>query len=384
MPPPFAIDGFTDDRFAPVRETFVENFSARSEVGAAVCVYLGGRPVVDLWGGHADAARTRPWEAGTILCMMSVSKAMVALCAHILIDRGLLDLDAPVARYWPEFAQAGKADITVDCLISHLAALVYPDAVPQGALPGWNAVIEGLARQAPAWAPGTRGAYHSSTFGHLVGELVRRVSGRPVDAFFAEEIAGPLHADFRFGLTAADDARVAEFIVNPDSVSLRHIAAETGSPLSRAWRPLPRAEDVFNSRMWRESVLPSANGHGNARAVARIMAAVIGEVDGVRLLSPAAVETLREERWHEECGLTGRRFRFGRGFALHNPAFHPMGVNPRAFGHAGVGGSFAFADPEARLSFAYSMNHAASGSAMDDRPRALIDTLYDCLREGIA
>lgn len=379
MTPSFPVEGFAEDRFAPFREAFAANFSVRGEVGAAACVYMDGRPVADLWGGHADAARSRPWEADTIVCMMSVSKAMVALCAHMLIDRGLLDLDAPVANYWPEFAQAGKAEITVDCLISHLAALVFPDEVPVAALPDWNLMVEGLARQAPSWEPGTRGAYHSSTFGHLVGELVRRVSGQTIDRFFATQVAGPLGADFHFGLRDDDNSRVADFLTNPDTVSTRQIATETGSPLSRAWRPLPRFDDVFNSAMWRTSVLPSANGHGNARAVARIMAAAIGEVDGVRLLSPSAVDTLREERWYEDCGLTGRHFRFGRGFALHNPDFHPMGGNSRAFGHAGVGGAFAFADPEAGLAFGYSMNLPASGNNMGDRPKALVEALYACL-----
>ncbi len=376
---PRLVHGFAEDRFSAVREAFAANFRERGEVGAAVSVYLNGRPVVDLWGGYADAFRSQPWQEDTIVCMMSVSKAMVAICAHILIDRGELELAAPVAQYWPEFAQAGKEAITVDCLISHLAALVFPDAVPQNAMPNWEAVIKGLAAQQPAWAPCTRGAYHSSTFGHLVGELVRRVSGMPLTTFFSKEVTGPLNADFSFGVPPEQAEHVATFLDNPETASTRQIANETGSPLSRAWRPLPRVVDVFNSPMWRTSVLPSANGHGNARAAARILAAVIGPVDGVRLLSPQAVDVLREERWFETCGLTGRHYRFGRGFALNNPRYHPMGRNPRAFGHAGVGGSYAFADPEAGLSFGYSMNYPASGDNIGDRPRALVDALSSCL-----
>lgn len=371
--------GFSEDRFATVRESFAANFSERDEVGAALCVYVDGRPAIDLWGGYADAARSRPWQSDTIVCMMSVSKAMVSICAHMLIDRGLLDLAAPVSRYWPEFAQAGKQTITVDCLISHLAAMVFPDAVPANALPDWPAMTAGLAAQAPAWEPDTRGAYHSSTFGHLVGEVVARVSGKAFADFFADEVARPLSADFSFGVPPEETHRIADFLTNPETVSTRHIANETGSPLSRAWQPLPRVADVFNSPMWRSSVMPSANGHGNARAAARILAATIGTVDGVRLLSDDAVNVLREERWYEDCGLTGRHFRFGRGFALHNPRYHPMGRNPRAFGHAGVGGSFVFADPEAGVSFGYSMNYPASGDNIGDRPKALIEALYSCL-----
>jgi len=375
---PPLVQGFATGRFAPLLDSFTENFTDRGEVGAALCVYLDGVPVIDLWGGHADAARSRAWQADTIVCMMSVSKAMVALCAHRLIDRGELDLGARVAEYWPEFAQAGKEAITVDTLISHLSALIFTDAAPSNSLPDWDATAAALAQQAPAWPPGTRGAYHSATFGHLIGELVQRVSGQKIADFFAQEIAAPLDADFRFGVPADCD-RIAEFLTNPDTVSTRQIGTATGTPLSRAWNALPRIPDPFNSPMWRTSVMPSANGHGNARAAARILAAVIGEVDGVRLLSPDAVERIREERWFEDCGLTGRRFRFGRGFALNNPRYHPMGPNPRAFGHAGVGGSYVFADPEAGLSFGYSMNYPASGDNIGDRPKALIDALYNCL-----
>lgn len=374
-----SVQGETDRRFAAVRDVFASNFAERGEVGAAVCVYLDGRPVVDLWGGFMDADRTRIWQENTLVCMMSVSKAMTALTAHRLIERGELDLEAPVSLYWPEFGQAGKAGVTVDTVISHLAALVFPDASPRGSMPSWDLMTRGLAAQAPAWRPGSRGAYHSSTFGHLVGEIVRRVAGRPFESVFHSEIAAPLNADFRFGVASRDHGRVADMVDNPLTVSTRAIATDMDTPLSRAWRPLPRIPDVFNSAMWRSSVMPSANGHGNARSAARIFAALTGEVDGVRLLSPQSVDLLRQERWFEDCGLTGRHFRFGRGVALNNPAYHPMGANKRAFGHAGVGGSYVFADPEARLSFSYSMNFFGSGDRMDARPRSLIDAVYRCL-----
>lgn len=373
------IQGHNARRFAAVRDAFARNFAERGEVGAAVCIYLDGQPVVDLWGGFADAGLTRPWEENTLVCMMSVSKAMTALTAHRLIERGELDLAAPVSLYWPEFAQAGKADVTVDTVISHLAAMVFPDASPPGSLPEWDAMVAGLAAQAPAWPPGSRGAYHSSSFGHLVGEIVCRITGKSFEDVFHTEIAAPLSADFHFGLSPQDQGRIADMVANPLTVSTRSITTDIDTPLSRAWRPLPRIPDVFNSPMWRCAVMPSANGHGNARSAARIFAALTGEVDGVRLLSPRSVDVLRQERWFEDCGLTGRQFRFGRGVALNNPTYHPMGDNDRAFGHAGVGGSYVFADPEARLSFSYSMNFFGSGDRMDDRPRTLIDAVYRCL-----
>lgn len=373
------VEGHSDAKFSRLRKAFEENFAERKEIGAAVCVHLYGRPVVDLWGGFLDAHRSRPWERDSLVCMMSVSKAMTALCAHILIDRGLLDLDKPVAHYWPAFAQAGKAEISVDVLISHLAALVYPDEAPVGSLPDWEVFTAALAAQAPAWAPGTRGAYHSSTFGHLIGELVRRVSGMSLPDVLAAEVTGPLGADFTFGVPPGGERRLADFIVDPRTVSTRLIASDGDAPLNRAWRPLPRQPDVFNSPMWRTSLLPSANGVGNARSASRIMAAAIGPIDGRRLLSPAAVDRIREERWYEECGLTGRLYRYGRGFSLHNPAYHPMTGNPRAFGHAGVGGSYVFADPEAGLSFSYCTNHTAIGDNIGDRARALVAAMVECL-----
>lgn len=370
------VDGFCDPKFGPVRDAFLMNFSQRGEIGASLCVYLDGRPVIDLWGGHADAARRHRWQQDTIVCMMSVTKAMTALCAHRLIQRGLLDLEAPVSRYWPEFAQNGKEAISVDCLLSHRAALIFPDEAPDNALPRWDVMTAALARQAPAWVPDTRGAYHSSTYGHLIGELIQRVAGRPFVDALRDEITGPLGADFFLGAPAGWAGGIADVVVDPDTVSTRLISTDVDVPLSRAWKPLPRQADVFNSTMWRTSLLPSANGHGNARAAARIFAALIGEVHGVRLLSPDMVDLLREERWFEPCGLTGRRYRFGRGVALNNAPYHPMGPNPRAFGHAGVGGSFVFADPEAGLSFAYAMNHTAAGEGVGNRPEALVETLY--------
>lgn len=373
------VSGHCDHRFRAVRDVFEDNLRNAGEVGAALAVYLDGKPVIDLWGGWSDAARQRPWREDTIVCMMSITKAILALCAHRLVQKGLLRLDLPVAAYWPEFGQKGKEGITVDCLLSHRAGLIFPDEAPVGSMADWDVMTAALARQAPAFEPDTRGAYHSSTYGHLVGELLQRASGKNIRDILRDEIAGPVAAHYFLGVPHDWRADVADIIVHPDTISTRLISTDLDVPLSRAWRPLARQPDVFNSSMWRGSLLPSANGHGSARAAARIFAAVFGDVDGVRLLDDELVETLRTERWFEACGLTGRAYRFARGVALNNRRYHPMGHNPRAFGHAGVGGSFAFADPESGLSFGYAKNHTAVGDGVGASTAALVTELYRSL-----
>jgi len=379
----FAVAGDCDPRFAALRAEFERNFAQRGEVGAAVCVYLGGRPVVDLWGGHVDAARSKPWERDTIVCMMSVTKGMLALCAHALVDDGKLSLDAPVATYWPEFAQAGKADITVRQLLSHHAALLYPDLAPPESLLDWNTIISALERQKPEWAPGTRGAYHSATYGHLVGELLRRATGgMTFPEILAQRYSAPLDAAFYVGLDQAKQDRVADIIENPGSTSLQAFYDPTTN-LGRAWRIRPRTKTTYyNRKEIRQAELGSNNGHGNARGVARIYAALAagGVLDGVRVLSEASVRRLREQQWHEACGMTQRRFRVAVGVFLNEAPYFAVGPNPESFGHLGAGGSIGFADPGANLSFSYCTNYMCEGAGAGERCEALIESAYACLR----
>jgi CubicO group peptidase (beta-lactamase class C family) len=240
------IHGQCDSHFAAVREAFAANFAQRGEVGAAVCIYADGNPVVNLWGGYADAARSRPWDRNTIVSVASTTKGMVAICAHMLVERGLLDLDAPVARYWPEFAQAGKAHIPVRWLLSHRAGLpaIRQDIPPQS-LYDWHALTGVLAETEPWWEPGTRHGYHAFTFGHLVGEVIRRLSGKSVGQFFRTEVAGPLGADFFIGVPEAADARAAETLPDPPpSPATRRSGMCSGVPPRRwplAHLPTPRA-----------------------------------------------------------------------------------------------------------------------------------------------
>ncbi|GIL38006.1 serine hydrolase domain-containing protein [Roseiterribacter gracilis] len=371
------IDGHAEDRFSAVREEFARNFAERGEVGAAVCVYENGRNVVDLWGGIADPKTGAAWQRDTIVCMMSVGKAMAAICVLQLIDRGKIELGAPMARYWPEFAQAGKAKITVEQVLGGLAALIYAEHAPPGSMMDWDAQVRALELQAPVWEPGTRGAYHSMTAGILFGELVRRVDGRTFDRYWREEVANPLGVDYALGLNDDEMARVAPMIPNPGSVTLNAIADPT-SKLGKAWRSMPRTPDFFNSDEYRRGVFPSGNGHGNARAIARVYAALAqgGTLDGVTILSSSVIEEARTQRWDEICGMTDRPFRYGLGFMLSKPPLVPFGDNPRAFGQPGAGGALGFADPERGIAFSFSPNFMCSGAGLGDRCAALITATF--------
>ncbi len=377
-----SVHGICDERFDKVRATFEENFAARDEIGAAVCVYRDGKAAVDLWGGHLEPERARPWRADTIVNMASVTKGMTALAAHILIDRGQLDLDRPVADYWPEFAAAGKAETTVRQTIGHIDGVIYNDAAPEGSWLDWEAMTTAIAAQEPAWPAGTQGAYNSFNFGYLVGELIRRIDGRMPGVFFAEEIAKPLGVDYFIGVPEAELSRISDLYPNPESTTLNAFK-DPANPLARAWHRLPREDGrlPFNRLDYRVAEFPSGNGHGNARAVARVYAALAagGEIDGVRLWSPEAVGRMRSVSWEMDCGLTGRPFRMGLGLFLNSPPLQSMGPNMRAFGHMGAGGAFAFADPENGIAFAYSPNFMCAGAGTGDRCEALVASVYTAL-----
>lgn len=373
------IEGYSAPEFARVRAEFERNFTDRGEIGSALCVYRDGKVAVDLWGGVARPATGAPWRRDTISCMMSVGKSFTALCTLMLVDRGVIDLEAPVAQYWPEFAQAGKQGMTVRTLLNGQSGVLYADAAPDNAGLDWEVMVDALAAQTPAWPPGGGQAYHSMSYGFLVGELVRRADGRSIDRFFAEEVAGPLAVDYHFGLDEQAQARTADLVAVGDNNSLMLMADPT-TKLGRAWRVLPRLQKQANSTAFRAGLFPSANGHGTARGAARIYAALAqgGAIDGVRLLSPQLVEAARTEAWAGTCALTDRTYRYGLGFYLNcRPA--PMGSNPRAFGHAGLGGMLAFADPEAAVAFAFSTNRLSGGAGVGDRCEALIEACYQDL-----
>ena len=377
------IQGTCDARFAAVRETFAASFETGREVGASFAATLDGRMVVDLWGGHADAARTRPWERDTIVNVFSTTKAITALCAHLLADRGLLDLDAPVARYWPEFAAAGKESIPVRMLLSHTAGLAaIRQRMPLEGLYDWDRYAAAIGAETPWWEPGTANGYHAVTFGHLVGEVIRRITGKRVGQFLRDEVAGPLGADFHIGLPASEDRRCGE-MVGPTAAENTAAGLAAPAPDSLRAKVLanpPLRPEQANTSAWRRAEIPAANGHGNARSVARVLAALAcgGALDGVRLLRAESIDRAIETQAYDRDLVLGFKIKWGLGFMLASAEL-PLSPNPRAFGHGGWGGSLGFADLDARASWAYVMNKMAPGTAGDTRGFALMAALYGAL-----
>jgi CubicO group peptidase (beta-lactamase class C family) len=378
MSKPIEIHGYCDPRFSAVKDAFAGNFNAGLEVGASFAVTIDGEYVVDLWGGYANVAQTTPWERDTITNVYSTTKVMTALCALILVDRGQLDLDAPVAYYWPEFAQAGKEKIIVRWLLSHSAGLSgFDEPLPLEALYDWDRITKVLERQGPWWEPGTRSGYHMVTFGYLVGELVRRISGKSLGAFFREEVAVPLGADFHIGLAEEHEARVAELIPPPPvefpPIDPNSIAARTAFN--------PPIMPGYSDRAWRAAEIPSSNGHGNARSAARVgsLLACGGELDGLRLLSQATIDRAVEEQSTGIDLMMGVPMRWGLGFGLANEKLHYL--NPRAFYWGGYGGSWLEMDPDAGMCFAYVMNKLEIAPDGDKRMLALRNALLSCMEK---
>lgn len=378
--------GTCDPAFAPVKAAFEENYRCEDEVGSAVTIVHDGRVVVDLWGGWTDRSRTDEWDRDTLVCMMSVAKGITAIAFNMLLDRGLVELDAPVARYWPEFAQGGKETLPIRYVLDHRAGLpvLTPDRLWPGAMFDRSAIVAALAAQAPLWEPGTVAAYHVHTQGWLLGEIMRRVTGQLVGPFVAHELAGPLGADYWIGLPSSEHRRCATLMPNMDA---RLMAAREREPadslrgLAFAQNPEWPWERLLNSPEWREMEMPSASGHGTARGVARIYAALAqgGELDGVRVMSPAAIERMATVQHDMVELLQERHYRQGLGVLLNSPEAVYMGPHSGAFGHHGIGGSIGFADPEARIGFGYAVNQMHSTGTNGPRARRLIDALYEVL-----
>lgn len=385
------IQGSCDDQFQAVRAAFAQNFVRGSEIGASVSITFNSETVVDLWGGYVDQHHSRPWASDTIVNVYSTTKGLGATCAHLLVDRGQLDLDAPVATYWPEFGQAGKASLPVRYLLSHRAGLpAVARELPSETLYDWEAMCTALAEQAPWWEPGTGHGYHALTYAWLVGEVVRRVDGRSIGQFFREEVAEPLGLDAHIGCGPELDTRIAELVPAPTPPTgqedlLAAMVADKDSMSAKAFaNPPVLGPAIVNSREWRAAELCSANGHTNARALARFYAALgawtRGEAfDGIRLLTQAALEQARIEQSAGLDKVLGLDNKIALGFMLPSP-MRRFSDNPQAFGHAGAGGSLGFTDPEHRLSFGYAMNQMQSGGPGGDaRWWGLIEGMYDAV-----
>jgi CubicO group peptidase (beta-lactamase class C family) len=374
-----AVRGRCDAAFAAVRDSFAANFAGRGEVGAAVCVVVDGAVVVDLAGGWTDAARTQPWRHDTLVDFYSVGKALVALLALQLVDVGLIDLDAPIASLWPEFGAGGKEDATLRHALCHRAGVpAIREHLTDDDLWSWDRMTRALAATEPWWEPGTRHAYHTNTYGHLVGEVVRRLSGRsPGEQLRA--VVEPIGADLWFGVPAAEQHRCAEVIWAPGgSVGEVDYDALSGDALMNALAhfnpPGYSSVGVVNTARWRAAQVPSTNGHGTARGLAAFYAALLRPG---ALLSPDLLDHATGVQSTGPCPVLGEEAVFGLGFMPTNPR-RPLGPNPRSFGHFGTGGALGFADPDAGLAFGYVMNHVVP-RWRSARNQALVEALYSAL-----
>ena len=384
------INGTVAPGFERVRDAFAANFENHGEVGAAFSLYHRGAKVVDLWGGVADPETGRPWAEDSIVMVFSSTKGATAVCAHVLAQRGDLDLDAPVATYWPEFAAAGKEDIPVRWLLSHRVGLpIFDEPITVEEFLAWEPPVETLAAQSPVWEPGTTHGYHSGTYGWLVGEVVRRISGKSLGTFFADEVAGPLGLDLWIGLPESEESRVVPVIAVDladgamDEQALtarrRDLLAASRDPDSLLAKPATTGPLDPNSRAFRAAEFPAGNGVADARSLARMYASLIGDgVDGLRLLNDETIARATTEQSNGRDEVLQVQTRFGLGFELNLPNNH-LGQEG-AFGHSGAGGSLAFADPNAEIAFAYVMNQMQLVASDDPRTLSLIAAVHESLK----
>ncbi len=378
--------GFTAPGFEGARDAFENNFAQGLELGAAFSAYYRGEKVVDLWGGIADETTGRPWEENTMEVVFSTTKGVTAICAHKLAQEGKLDFDAPVAKYWPEFAQNGKAEIPVSYLMSHQAGLAWVDepTTPEEVF-AWEPVIRGLERATPIWEPGTEHGYHATTYGWLVGEVIKRITGVSVGTYFRREIGDPLHLDFWIGLPASEEPRVARLsgglapeTNDPETQQLidQFMGPDTemGKALFSPGNALSGA-DIYNTPELHAAEIPAAGGIGDARSIARLYAACVGEVDGIRILTPEEVKLAAAQQTSGPNRiLLGLDLQFGLGFIIPSSLITLGQAN--SFGHFGAGGSVGWADPDAEFGFGYVMNKMSMGLAGDTRSADLVNACY--------
>ncbi|HEY4343556.1 MAG TPA: serine hydrolase domain-containing protein [Parvibaculum sp.] len=384
---PLPVGGVCDDAFEPVRDAFIRNFTELGEPGAAIALSVGGHVVVDLWAGWKDRARNEPWRRDTLVNFFSVGKALTSVCALRLVEKGLVDLDQPLTRHWPEFGAHGREDITLRHVLSHQAGLPAVRApLADGAMLDWPLMIRALEAETPWWRPGAAHGYHVNTFGYLVGEIVRRVTGATLGALLRNEIAGPLGADVHIGLAPSEHTRVAEYLW-PEGVRPGAPASGLSENALMRWNAYWNPTGIsgagwVNTPEWRSAEIPSTNGHGTAHGVARIYAALAngGSIDGVDILGSSV---LREAVTEQSAGpdlILERNSRFGLGFQLPLPE-RPFGPNAGAFGHFGAGGSLGFCDPESGVAFAYVTNDMGP-RWQNPRNGALLAAIYASLKQA--
>ncbi len=381
------VNGYCDDRFIEARKIFEKSLEDGFELGGAICLEVKGEKVLDLWGGHKDQDRTEAWEENTIVNVYSTTKGIAAICLLQLIEKGLIDIEKPVSNYWPEFSQNGKEDIPVKYLFCHKSGLCgVKEPLEAGAFSDWDLICNQLAKQEPLWEPGSAHGYHAITYGHLVGELLKRVDGRTIGTYFKEEIAEPLDLDFWIGLPDSEFDRVSDIYPSkpssfqflfpllaklpkfllPGPTKFLVDFGDTSKPVGAAFNNPPIVSNngmEANTKKWRNAEIPAANGHGTARSIAKLYGVLAngGSLDDLYILSPDTIEMGRTTQADgKDLVLGGMHTRFGLGFMLGTENIS-MGPNPDAFGHGGAGGSLGFADPDNNISLGFVMNQMHPG-----------------------
>jgi CubicO group peptidase (beta-lactamase class C family) len=372
------VHGTCDERFAAVRSRLQQNLDSGAELGASLVVDIDGQLAVDLWGGFRDEDRTVPWTADTITNVWSSTKTVTSLAALILVDRGDLDPIAPVAKYWPEFAANGKQDVTVSQVMSHssgVSGLEHPAVMAD--LYDWEQSTARMAAQPPWWPPGTASGYHALNYGHLVGEVVRRITGQTLKQFVAAEIAGPLGADFQIGAAERDWARIAD-VVPPPPRPLDLAAVDPASPAYKTMTGPVADAAAANTPDWRRADIGAANGHGNARSVARVMSVLSrgGDVDGVRLLSTPTIDLVFQEQTNGIDLVLGVPLRFGLGYGLPRPEVLPWAVHQQVCFWGGWGGSTIIMDVGRRMTVSYMMNKMGAAIVGSERSSGYGQAIY--------
>jgi len=373
-----SLQGDCEPRFAPVRAAFAENFTSRAEHGAAVAVWMDGRLVVDLWGGARNAGGTRPWQRDTLVCMMSVVKAVTAVLVHVLVERGRIDLDRPVAAYWPEFGANGKDAVLVLHVLDHRAGVpALTRRTPPGAEFDWKAMTDAIAAEPLRWPAGATPGYHPVTMGFIAGEIVRRVTGATPGSFLRELTQDIPGFDYYIGVPSQALARCAE--LHGDYAGTI-FGATDHSTLAGASIAQIRTES-FNTDAFRQAEIPSINGHGTPRSVATLFGHLAQCRAGLRAspISQSALARATEEQWRGVEQTSNQRRRMALGLLLAGEDGMPESVGPAAFGHGGAGGALGFADPDHRLGFAYGTAHLHSGKGASPRTKALVDALRTCV-----
>jgi len=373
------IHGECDPQFSKVKETFEKLHQEDREIGSCFAVYKDGKPLVDLWGGFQDKDKTKPWQKDNLVTVYSTTKGVAAFCIALAMEKGLLKYEEKVSTYWPEFSNNGKEDITVSMLMSHQAGICSPETRNVDDYYNQNLMAEKLAGMTPIWEPGTASGYHSMTFGWLTSELILRVTGKSLGTFFREEVGDQHEIDFFIGLPESEDHRVAELV--PFEIVRNENSEQQKIELTEAQKSQRNSAgtlDIQNTKAWRQAEIPSANGQGNARGLAKFYSLIVPEDNSLKLLKDDTVNQMTTMQIEGRDLVLAVQVRWGVGFILnkHKVIYGPV---ESAFGHSGYGGSCAFADPENKIGVSYVMNRMLDNFNADGRSIELINATYDCL-----